>query len=146
MFALHGAHAHLVMLSCHETASSVSPEGLQHSPLVCPTKDYDRTTFACSGIVNRFCAQVVSQLITCLGISMCEIGVPDTLLGEVIPACSHLRPQSVVLILHLLVVLDALVDVVLPGQGRHLLLQLSLPTQNRLQLHSSLLAYRLCLP
>ena len=68
------------------------------------------------------------------------------MLGDIIPAGCHLPPQRIVLILHLLVVLDALVDVVLPCQRCHLLLQLSLPLLYCFQLSPLLLGHCLCLP
>ena len=71
---------------------------------------------------------------------------PDALLGQVIPTGSHLAPEGVVLILDLLVVLDALVDVMLASQGCDLLLQLCLPGLHCLQLPPLLLGYCLCLP
>ena len=68
------------------------------------------------------------------------------MLGDVIPTGGQLPPQGVILILDLLVVLDALVDVVLPCQRRHLLLQLTLPLLHRFQLSPLLLGHCLCLP
>ncbi len=68
------------------------------------------------------------------------------MLGDVIPAGCQLPSQGVVVILDLLVVLDALVDVVLPCQRCHLLLQLSLPLLHSFQLSPLLLGHCLCLP
>ena len=54
-------------------------------------------------------------------------GIPDALLGSVLPACCQLPSERNVLILDLLMVLNALVDVVLASEGGDLLLQLCRP-------------------
>lgn len=68
------------------------------------------------------------------------------MLGNIIPAGSQLSPEAIILILDLLMVLDALVDVVLASESIDLLLQLSLFLYDCLQLASLLLGYCLSLP
>ena len=100
------------------------------------------------------CVCVCACVCACVCVCVCACvqqranaeSAPDTLLGQVIPASSHLAPEGIVFILDLLVVLDALVDVVLASKGRHLLLQLRLPGLHCLQLPPLLFGYCLCLP
>ena len=71
---------------------------------------------------------------------------PDTLLGNIFPTGCQLSPEGIVVILDLLVVLNTLVDVVLPRQGCHLLLQFCFPLLQGLKLLPLLLGHSLCLP
>ncbi len=90
--------------------------------------------------------QQLAVLVVVKACGMSTCCSPDALFSHIIPAGGQLSPEGVVLILDLLVVLDALVDVVLASEGRHLLLQLTLPFLHCLQLHPLLLGYCLCLP